>query len=202
MDCYSHFELKIEAKPVAFHGKTVRSSITQTLWRKIRQQILINKGHKCSICGFAPEDDNMRSLHVHEIERHDFDNGVCELLDLNLICQKCHSFHHMGRTEKVSTKEQMKELIEHFMKVNECDYYDYKDYYLEARVKLGDLQRVPTFDKVRYFISGDIPYKEDVVQQLKNNHLYSDIPANFNNKLEDCNKKSSKVIKVYKKHGM
>jgi len=161
-------------------------------------QVLHEQGLRCSICGIAPEYNDLKSLHVHEIEKYDFHSGICELVDLNLICKKCHSFHHMGRTEMLSTKVQLEELIQHFMRVNDCNYFDYKDHYLEAQVKLGNLHRKPTFEKVQYAISGKIPYKEEVIKQLKEKDIYYDLPSSLG---LHTTKKSNKVIKVYKKHG-
>lgn len=173
MSFYDNFPLKISAKPPAFHGSTVRQSITQSLWKKVRQEVLGEHNNTCSICGFHTEES--RKLHVHEIENYDFENGICELIDLNLICVKCHAFQHMGRTERVSTKEQMEDLILHFIEVNECDRIDYVNHKLEALNEFSKLSKIsPGFDKITFKITCDIPYKEEVINQLKKKELYFD----------------------------
>lgn len=174
---YDHFVLKMEAKPVEFHGKTVRENIPQALWRKIRIEVLANQNYECSICYFKPEETEMKKLHVHEIERYDFENGVCELESLNLICVKCHSFHHMGRTSATATKEYMEELIEHFMDVNDCDWLDYQSYKLSAMAeqsKNRKNRKAISPDQIKFKVTGDIPYRNEVITQLKNRELYVD----------------------------
>lgn len=171
MNEYSNFPLKITAKPPAFHGKTVRQNVTQSLWRKLREKTLIQYDSTCSICGFNSEEK--RKLHVHEVEEYDLENGICELLDLNLICVKCHAFQHMGRTKMVSTKEQMNDLIQHFTEVNMCDRIDYDILYLQVANDHAKYRHdVLTFDKVRYRITGDIPLKKEVIIQLKEKDLW------------------------------
>ncbi|MCP3764599.1 hypothetical protein NLX67_19855 [Domibacillus sp. A3M-37] len=81
--------------------------------------VLEQQGKKCSICGWTPEHETeMKHLHLHEIEEYDFSNKACHLIAIQLICKKCHSFQHIMRTELVSTKEQWKSLMQHFIRVN------------------------------------------------------------------------------------
>lgn len=173
---YDHFALKIEAKPAAFHGKTVRVNLPQSLWTKIRKEVLEIGGYKCTICSFTPEENGMRNLHVHEIERYDFENGICELETLNLICVKCHAFHHMGRTQLISTKEQMEDLISHFLEVNECDRIDYDIYKLQVSSEIRNKKNRSELmsDQIKFKVTGEIPYKKEVIAHLKKRELYID----------------------------
>lgn len=169
------FTLKIESKPVEFHGITVRNNIPKSLWTKIRKEVLAKHNYQCSICGFKPEEKELRYLHVHEIEKYDFDNSICELVDLNLICLKCHSFHHMGRTNSISTKEQLEDLALHFMAVNDCDRIDYESYKLYAGNKMMEERqgrKTISPDDIRFKITGDIPYKKEVIGYLKDECMY------------------------------
>lgn len=172
---FDHFVLKIGAKPVVFHGKTVRVNVPQSLWTKIRKEVLANQNYECTICHFKPEETELKRLHVHEIERYDFENGICELEALNLICEKCHAFHHMGRTTATATEEYMEELIEHFLDVNDCEWLDYESYKLSViaetsrdRKNRKDLSP----DSIKFSVTGDIPYKKEVIAHLKKKDLY------------------------------
>ncbi|MFU2014784.1 hypothetical protein ACM6Q7_06855 [Peribacillus butanolivorans] len=174
---FDHFVLKIESKPVAFHGKTVRVNIPRSLWTKVRKEVLVNQNNECAICYYKPEENEMKRLHVHEIERYDFENGVCELEALNLICEKCHAFHHMGRTKLTTTKEQMDDLIRHFMDLNECDRIDYDSYKLYAstqQLKNQKNRKEILTDKIKFKVTGEIPYKKEVIAHLKKKELYID----------------------------
>lgn len=125
---YRNFKLKIDLKPSAYHRNTVRRNISQTLWKKIRAQVLEEHNYTCSICGHAPPVEELKRLHVHEIEEYAKDELLCMLKGLDLICEKCHAFHHIGRTFSILNKEQISELKLHFIKVNNCSEDDFNKY--------------------------------------------------------------------------
>ena len=181
---YENLKLKINIKKGP-HGKTVRGSISQHLWlKKIRPEILSEFNYKCSICRFEPEESERKKLHVHEIEEYDFDNGICELKGLELICSSCHSFHHLYRTYSVATKAQMDELISHFTRVNGIESGDYHEYFrlLQCSWRNESMKRIDGMrnkvvlsdrdKKVMFRISCNMPYKEEVIKQLKKKDLY------------------------------
>ena len=177
------FKLLPSAKPLLFHGSTVRKTVTDHLWRKkLRPVILEQQGKKCSICEWAPETDtDMRHLHLHEIEEYDFVNKVCHLIDIQLICRKCHSFQHIIRTQLVSTEEQWKDLMQHFIKVNGCSsevindldviiakalqLEEYKETF--SLEELRELERKP----VRFTISPHIPFAKELQKQVEKKGL-------------------------------
>ncbi|MCY9043080.1 hypothetical protein MOE48_17525, partial [Bacillus inaquosorum] len=171
MDEFSHFKLKIDAKPTLFHGKTVRKNLTQTLWlKKIRPHILKENNYTCAICKHRPNEENYKELHVHEIEEYDFDNGVVKLIDLDLICENCHAFQHFKRTQLVLSPEQLDRLIIHFTKVNNCSIEEYKRYRkkLQRSVFEQNIDRIISqqegtrtkIEHIRFAILGDIPFKD------------------------------------------
>ncbi|KJR69273.1 hypothetical protein [Bacillus velezensis] len=185
MDKYLDYKLKIDAKPSLFHGSTVRKAVGQSLWYRIRDYILKKEVPVCCICGFSPQQDEMRNLHLHEIDHYDFENIVVKLLGLNLICANCHAFHHFGFTQLYSSKEKMERLIEHFVKVNECEINDFKEYrrsLLFRRQPDSEIKKTKSnlsFQDikvgnytVRYAILGDIPFKDEVIEKLNKKGLY------------------------------
>lgn len=182
---YNYLKLKIDLKPGLFHGQTVRNSISQHLWlKKIRPLILSKFNYKCSICGFEPEESDRKQLHIHEVEEYDFENAICELQGLELICSCCHSFHHIGRTYGVSTKANVDKLINHFTKVNGTEKENYHEYFRLLKCawrerSIDRLDKIINSDvrsgrnkKVIFKISCDMPYKEEVIKQLKKKDLY------------------------------
>ncbi|MFV9832811.1 hypothetical protein A4A36_17285 [Bacillus subtilis] len=189
MEKYKHFKLKIEAKPSIFHGKTVRKTIGQSLWYKIRAQLLKRDTPQCSICGFIPESDETNKIHIHEQEEYDFENIVVKLIGLNLICANCHAFHHFGFTQIYSSKEKMQQLIEHFIKVNGCSINEFKEYKrslsfkrlptnLDLSPKNNTVNKLSLQDMltgnytVKFAIVGDIPLKSEVIEKLNKKGLY------------------------------
>ncbi|MCX2851381.1 hypothetical protein OQ471_05105 [Bacillus sp. KeR2] len=187
MEDFFNFKLKINAKPSMFHGKTIRKNLTDTLWReKIRVAILERKNYSCMICNYMPPISDLSRLHVHEVEEYDFENRVVKLLDLNLICVNCHSFHHFKRSQLVLTKDQLANLAKHFCNVNNCtmeDYEQYKQFLKEKRFKEikeeinRELQLKKPLGKkdnteIKFAILGDIPYKDLVIERLKKKGVY------------------------------
>ncbi|MEK4027019.1 MULTISPECIES: hypothetical protein [Bacillaceae] len=179
----TNFKLLPSAKPPMFHGNTVRKTVTDHLWRKkLRPAVLEQQGKKCSICGWVPAaGKEMRHLHLHEIEEYDFANKVCHLIDIQLICRKCHSFQHIMRTQLVSTQEQWDDLMQHFIEVNGCspDIADHFDLIIARALQLeGWLRLLPlqetmglTPNPVRYTIHPHLPFAEELTKQIEKKGL-------------------------------
>ncbi|MFC0417729.1 hypothetical protein ACFFHH_20175 [Cytobacillus solani] len=186
---FSNFKLTIDWKPSAYHGHTVRKALTSTLWKKIRNEVLRIHNNTCSICGLQiKEEEQTRKLQVHEIEEYSQDELLVFLKDLKLVCYKCHSFQHFGRTSSVVNREEMNELIQHFMKVNNCTLEDYKAFgryvskkkfedfnkkIIEKRLNGNKDNCNYKLDKTVLFrIEGDIPFKDEAIEQLTRKGLF------------------------------
>ncbi|MED3934392.1 hypothetical protein ABEY43_26705 [Priestia megaterium] len=178
---FSEFKLKVDWKPARFRGHSVKRNISQYLWnKKIRKQTLEEREHKCRICGYEPEEANLRHLEMHEIEHYDENNLICTLEGIDLICKRCHAFHHLGFTFSRTTEEQFNELIQHFIKVNNCTEEDFRNHFKAVRDKkfqgipsLAEMKKIREDTRVvRYGVTGDIPYKDEVISQLKKKDLY------------------------------
>ena len=185
------FKLKIDLKPSAYHYNTVRKNLSQTLWKKIRLYILEEHNYTCSICGYTPPVEELKRIHVHEIEEYAEDELLCILKGLDLICENCHAFHHIGRTFSVLNKEQINKLKLHFIKVNNCSEDDFKEYYkafvsknretalkamkerIETNKEISITKEKSILDDiVLYRIEGNIPFKEEAIKQLADKGLY------------------------------
>lgn len=70
------------------------------------------------ICG-AP----CNRLEAHEQWSYDEDNAVQSLRDVIAVCRSCHEVIHIGRTQLMGRE---REASEHFMKVNDCTYAEYR----------------------------------------------------------------------------
>lgn len=181
---FNDFKLTMDLKPGAYHGSSIRKNISQSLWSKIRSVVLEENNYSCTICGYQPQVEKLRQLHVHEVEEYAKDELLCTLKELKLICAKCHSWHHVGRTFSKLNEEQISDLKSHFMQVNNCSEEDYKNYFIEFRRKNSEAilkqfeekARTPyvtDLDKlVLYRIDSGIPYKTKVKEQLADKGLY------------------------------
>ncbi|WP_050184107.1 hypothetical protein [Domibacillus robiginosus] len=177
------FKLLPSAKPPLFHGHTVRKTVSSYFWRKkLRPFILEQQGNKCTVCGWRPaEEADIKHLHLHEVERYDFDHKVCHLLSIQLICRKCHAFHHIIRTEMVSTEEQWADLMAHFIHVNGCsphiikkfDWITAKALQLEAHALKEKEKEIARLAKqpVRYTVHPAIPFSGEMENQIRRKGL-------------------------------
>lgn len=182
---FENFKLKMDIKPGAYHGNTIRKNITQSLWKKIRSSVLEENNYACTICGYQPPVEELKKLHVHEVEEYGEGELLCILKNLDLICINCHSWQHIGRTFSRLNNEQLNKLKLHFMKVNNCSEDDYKVYLREFKFRKREAALKAIKDEVKmlgkntvldnlvlYRIDGDIPFKEEVTKQLANKGLY------------------------------
>ena len=86
-------------------------NVSAYLWQKKIRPVVMEQLHKtCSICGWQPTTkEEERKLHLHEMEEYDYEKMVCHLIDIQLICAKCHAIQHIMRAQSVLT---MKHKIE------------------------------------------------------------------------------------------
>ena len=70
------------------------------------------------ICG-APT----RRPEAHEQWSYDEANAVQKLTGVIAVCHACHEVIHIGRTQLMGRE---REASEHFMKVNNCTYAEYR----------------------------------------------------------------------------
>jgi hypothetical protein len=132
-----HLRLKIELIPRPLWGQNMRAEkfMGVTQWRKLRATLLEKAKPGCAIC-----DSQKGSLQGHE--EWDYvegkSSGIAVLKRINLVCQDCHSIHHIGRTHRllmagVITKATWDRLIEHFLHVNNCDMAMWEQHGREAK---------------------------------------------------------------------
>ena len=112
------FKLSFELVPDSCWYSNLRSELPQGVWDILRKKAYARAGGKCMICG-APT----RRLEAHEQWEYDDGNGVQRLKNIVAICRPCHEVVHIGRTQLLGKE---KEACEHFMKVNNCSYADYR----------------------------------------------------------------------------
>lgn len=95
----------------------LRSVLPPKLWDAVRRDAYARAGGKCVICGASGR------LEAHERWSYDEQNGIQKLEDVIAVCRDCHSVIHIGRTQ---LKGDENRAIDHFMKVNQCSYAEYR----------------------------------------------------------------------------
>ena len=178
------FRLLPTAKPPLFHFHTVRGNVSAYLWqKKLRPVVLEQLQRTCSICGWQPTiKEEERKLHLHEIEEYDYENMVCHLIDIQLICVKCHALQHIMRTQSVLTAEKWDDLMQHFITVNGCSSDVLDDWELivtKSMQRDKNLMTMPplaeqkelTKKARRYTVANHLPFAEEMTKQLSKKGL-------------------------------
>ncbi len=111
-------KLNFEIIPDGCWYSNLRSALKQADWDTIRRDAYKRANGKCMICG-APT----KRLEAHERWSYDERLGIQKLEDVVAVCHDCHSVIHIGRTQLMGDENRA---IDHFMKVNNCSYAEYR----------------------------------------------------------------------------
>lgn len=111
-------KLNFELVPDSCWYSNLRSQLPKEVWDKIRKKAYARACGKCMLCG-APTT----RLEAHEQWEYDDIKGVQKLANVVAVCKACHEVIHIGRTELLGRE---REASEHFMKVNGCNYAEYR----------------------------------------------------------------------------
>ncbi len=125
--------LNFELVPDSCWYSNLRSELPQGAWDILRKKAYARAGGKCMICG-APSS----RLEAHEQWEYDDEKCVQKLHNIIAVCRACHEVIHIGRTQ---LKGKEKEASEHFIKVNNCTYADYRAALGEANAKHRERSR-------------------------------------------------------------
>lgn len=121
-------KLKIELVPSTSWYDNLRKKTSKTEWDKIRKQSYADANHKCAICGADGR------LNCHEIWEYDDKTHIQKLTGFIALCNNCHMIKHIGFAGIQASKGllDMEKLIEHFMKVNNCNREVFEKHLEEA----------------------------------------------------------------------
>lgn len=128
-------KLNFELVPDSCWYSNLRSILSPAQWDAVRREAYARAGGKCMICGVK-----VSRLEAHEQWEYDEDNCVQKLKDVVAICRACHEVIHIGRTSLLGNEVRASE---HFMKVNNCNYAEYRKALGEANEAHRRRNKVP-----------------------------------------------------------
>lgn len=180
LEKYNYIKLPLETKSTVFQGKNVRKNVA-TIWRKIRISLIEKPDACCEVCGFSSFTGD--GLEVHEIEKYDEENAICELVDVSLRCSKCHAFSHYMTSFRRMKPEQREALIQHYLVLNNITREQFEEYataFITSyyainspwRLGIGTMPHLPQQKKVRYKIGAAVPFRNGIVKKLHEKELY------------------------------
>ena len=142
--------LKIELVPQTSWYSNLRSNISTSDWDKLRKQVYSQYQNVCGICG------SQGRLDCHENWEYDDKKHVQKLRGFIALCDICHHVKHIGYAGILAQQGKLdfEKVIDHFMKVNNCDKTTFKAFHEEAfaqwrerslhqwKVDLGDYKTI------------------------------------------------------------
>ncbi len=123
--------MKIELVPSTSWYDNLRKVLPKSEWDKIRKRTYAKYGHRCGICGAEGK------LNCHEIWEYDDKKHVQKLIDFIALCDMCHHVKHIGLAGILASEGKLDydKVIEHFMKVNNCNKNAFEKHREEAFAK-------------------------------------------------------------------
>ncbi len=112
------YKLNFELVPEGCWKNNLRYILSKRQWDFLKQDAKERSKGKCTICGKKTD-----RLDAHEVWEFDEKNGVQKLKDIIAVCKDCHSVIHIGFTQLKGNEERAEQ---HFMKVNNCTYAEYR----------------------------------------------------------------------------
>lgn len=126
--------LQIELIPHTAWRESLYRTMPKDKWDGIRKKCYADYGYKCGICGAEGQ------LNCHEIWHYDGKRHIQELHGFIALCKMCHFVKHIGRAIQLANEGHLdyQKLIEHFMKVNDCDENTFYEHRKEAFAEWED----------------------------------------------------------------
>lgn len=119
--------LTIELVPLTAWDNNLRSYLTDTGWKHVRQKSYKEANYHCEVCGGQGGNGRKHPVECHEV--WDFTEGEVKLKGLISLCPPCHEVKHIGRAEATGNYGRA---LKHFMKVNGVDKQEAEDYIRQA----------------------------------------------------------------------
>lgn len=180
---FNTLKLKEDALDFAA-GRSIRQALgnKSSVWINTRKIILEKQNYTCQICGYHTEEG--KYLHAHEVwEKGPAQNVLC-LVDIQLLCNRCHDCKHIGQflMRKPTNLEHYDKMIMHMAKVNNCSpalIYAYHKYRIEQISKRQITKfksqknnfSVSTKQTVQYIINDNVVNKTELLVALEDNGL-------------------------------
>lgn len=112
-------KLTLELVPDTLALHSLFRLLTTKAWNTLRKKALEECNYQCAICGASGGQ-----LNCHEQWEYDDETHTQRLARLIMLCQMCHLVKHMN-----SGYVPFEELVQHFMKVNDCSRQEFDEYY-------------------------------------------------------------------------
>ena len=121
-------KLNIELVPSSTWYDNVRSQVTATQWKKLRELVLAEHGNQCSVCG------NAKRLAAHEVWAYSESTATQTLTGMVALCPMCHHIKHIGLAQLLASQGKLNyaSVVNHYCSINKCSRKDFEQHVDEA----------------------------------------------------------------------
>lgn len=121
-------KLTIELVPATSWGNNLRNYLSKSKWDKTRKETYAKYGYRCVICGAEGR------LNCHEVWEYDDKKHIQKFVGFIALCNLCHFVKHIGLAGILEVKGNLdyNKVVEHFMRVNNCDIETFEGHIREA----------------------------------------------------------------------
>jgi superfamily II DNA/RNA helicase len=113
----------ISPVPAPLWGVNLRSALSRTQWRKLRDEVIAGRCLRCETCG-KPQSEP-RDIAAHEEWAYDTarDPAIAKLTGIRLSCWLCHAVEHFGATTNMAASGELgrfavEDAVAHFCQRN------------------------------------------------------------------------------------
>ena len=117
-------KLTIDLIPESCWKISIRKSMPESEWNKIREETISKADDTCEICG------SKEKVVCHEVWHYDDKQDIQRLKGFKAICRMCYAVEHFGISQVLAMKGylNLNEVIKHFCKVNGVSWDDFNNY--------------------------------------------------------------------------
>lgn len=139
--------LRMQLVPEPLWGQNMRKALPTSQWRRLRQEILQERGPTCEVCGAHVSETRNLIAHEHWQYEVSQDSGVARLTAIVLQCLLCDRATHYGHTRFLMQNGKIKprdvyDVITHFLAVNDVTLEDFGTHEIETRQEHAALCRI------------------------------------------------------------
>lgn len=126
--------LELELVPSDLWGRNLRTKLKPREWRAVRLDALSRANNTCGICGAKIGDEGVTKLLCHEQWEYNDTLHIQKLVGLVITCFMCNLVNHSGMASEIrdSIRVTPKDIMDHFLKINNCTEKDYREHKREA----------------------------------------------------------------------
>lgn len=125
----------------------LRHVLPRSQWRKLRTDLIAERGLTCEVCGTAETEGKRIFVHEEWEYATDLKPAIAHLVGLKLSCWHCHAVEHFGATDAMAATGELGEqavegAIAHFCRVNGVKRDTFQAHLAQARAEWTRLSRL------------------------------------------------------------